>query len=430
LRVTRFLARGLAAFVLLLAAAGWSGQGASASTYKVIYDFCSQANCNDGGDGIAGLVRDPSGVFFGNALMGGGQNKGTVFALIPNGSSFLYQVLYSFCSQSQCADGALPTTTLIEDGQTNLYGTTTDNSTHHGTVFKLSFNGGVWTLTQLYAFCSGGGSCADGAVPNARLTYKGAASGAAYDGTSPLYGTTQLGGDTNGGVVFQLTPTTSGPWTLAVLGDLCPTCKTGSTPGGGAIMDASGNLFVNTKAGGGAGDGTVIELTQNKGKWKATPIYSFCSAKKCKDGSSPSGPIALDAKGDLIGSTLAGGKKKSGTLFELTQAGKKWSEKVLYGFCGKKTCPDGAEPVGVSLDDAGNVIGAAQSGGNVSQDGTAFSFNAGTLDTLYQFCQGGDTCSDGSQPASPPIADGSGNLFGTTYQGGSGTGGVIYEITP
>jgi hypothetical protein len=430
LRVTRVLSRGLAAFVLLLAAAGVMGHGASASTYKVIYNFCSQANCNDGGDGIAGLVRDPSGVFFGTTLMGGGANDGVAFALVPNGSSWLYQVIYSFCSQLRCTDGASPKTGLIEDIHSNFYGTTIDDSTHAGTVFKLSFNGGTWTLTQLYVFCQAAG-CTDGRQPNATLTYKGAASGAAYDGTSPLYGTTQNGGSTLGGVVFQLTPTASGPWTQTVLDDLCRTCGTGYTPASGAIMDNAGDLFVNTTSGGGADKGTVIELSQKKGKWTATQIYSFCTAKKCKDGNDPSGPMAIDAKGDLIGSTLSGGKKDGGVLFDLAGKGKKWKEQVLYSFCGKKTCPDGAEPVGVSLDDAGNVIGAAQSGGNASQDGTAFSFNAGTLDTLYQFCQDADTCADGSQPASPPIADGSGNLFGTTYQGGSGSGGgVIYQITP
>lgn len=430
--MSRVLSRGLAALVLLLAAAGWTGHGASASTYKVIYNFCSQANCNDGGDGVAGLTRDPSGVLFGTTRTGGQANKGTVFALIPNGSSWIYQVIYSFCSQSQCTDGALPTTGLIEDGQANLYGTTSDDSTHQGTVFKLSFNGGTWSLTQLYVFCAGGGFCVDGETPNAQLTYKGAASGAAYDGTSPVYGTTKFGGNGHGGVIFQLTPAASGPWNEAVLEDLCESCSTGALPGGGNIMDASGNLFVNTQGGGEFGSGTITELTQSKKTWNAAQIYSFCGTPKCRDGIQPLGPLAIDAKGDVLGTTAVGGQKDGGALFELIKARKKWKYKVLYSFCGKEKICGGAgtSPVGISLDNAGNVVGASQASGNASNAGAVFSFAAGTIDTLYQFCGGGGTCSDGETPMSPPIVDGSGNLFGMTSKGGAGGGGVIYEISP
>jgi hypothetical protein len=428
LRVTRFLSRGLATFVLLAALAGMAGNGAAASTYNVIYTFCSQADCNDGGGAYSTPLRDPSGVLFGTTLIGGPAEKGVAYALIPSGSSWLYQVIYSFCSQALCADGASPRTGLIEDGQTNLYGTTPDNTTHGGTVFKLSFSGGVWKLTQLYVFCQVMG-CPDGAQPNATLTYKGAASGAAYDGTSPLYGTTQSGGKKAGGVVFQLTPTTSGPWTQTIIADLCQTCGTPYAPGGGVVVDSSGNLFVNMGDGGDFARGAVVEYSQKNGKWKSKQLYSFCPAKKCKDGGEPRGPLVLDAKGDVIGSAYSSGHDNAGTVFELSPLRKNWKERTLYTFCTKKNCSDGCTPVGVSLDDAGNIIGATQNCGAASEVGTVFSLGAGTLSTLYQFCQAGGSCSDGSQPLSPPIADGSGNLFGTTNLGGNGQG-VIYEITP
>ena len=428
--MTKMRLRGLAALVVL-ALASVTSQGASASTYKVLYSFCSQMNCADGGDGLAGLLRDPSGALYGAAFMGGAHNQGTVFALTQSAGSWQYQVLYSFCAELHCTDGALPKTALIEDTQGNLYGTTLGGGAQNGTVFKLTHDAGrtAWTLTQLYVFCSSGGSCTDGTAPNSSLTYKGAASGAAYDGVSPLYGTTQVGGGSQAGVVYQLTPTESGPWTQTVLDDLCRSCGTGITPGGGAIMDESGNLFVNTTSGGAAGDGTIIELSQKHNKWKATQIYSFCAAKNCRDGTAPGGRLVLDAMGDLIGTAIAGGKKDGGALFELSPAGHKWKEQVLYNFCRKKNCADGDEPVGVALDGAGNIIGTAQSGGTSANMGTAYRFNGGTFDLLYQFCQDADSCSDGEQPESPPVADGSGNLFGTTYQGGLG-GGVIYEITP
>jgi uncharacterized repeat protein (TIGR03803 family) len=174
----------------------------------------------------------------------------------------------------------------------------------------------------------------------------------------------------------------------------------------------------------------VVELSAKHGTWSISRLYAFCAAKKCKDGENPSGQLLLDATGDVIGTTLTGGKKGSGTVFELSPKGRKWKEQVLYSFCSLKKCKDGWQPPGgVAMGGSGNLIGTASSGGNAANGGTVFSLDAGMLDTLYTFCRE-DSCSDGSQPLSAAIADGSGNIFGTTYQGGDAGDGVIFEITP
>jgi uncharacterized repeat protein (TIGR03803 family) len=115
------------------------------------------------------------------------------------------QVLYSFCQQSSCSDGATPHAGLITDSAGNLYGTTYfgGNASNAGTVFQLTPNGsGGWTETVLYAFCPAG-QCADGANPSAGLI---------MDGAGNLYGTASKAGNKGKGVVFELTPTSSG-WT-------------------------------------------------------------------------------------------------------------------------------------------------------------------------------------------------------------------------
>jgi uncharacterized repeat protein (TIGR03803 family) len=434
----RSLLRALCAVAVVAA----MSQGAAASTYKRLYSFCAQTQCADGGLLTAGLLRDPSGTLYGATNGGGvhGDKAGTIFALAPDGAGWQYQVLYAFCGQPGCADGQVPMAGLIEDAQGNLYGATADGE-HGGVAFKLTHNAArtSWTESVLYSFCSvGGDGCLDGQVPNSALTYQGAASGAPYDGTSPLYGTTATGGGGAwlGGLVYALTPGSGGSWTEQVVYDFCPDsdCSTGRRPGGGLVMDGAGNLLVNALIGGDAvgagGDGTVLELSPKHHKWSVSRAYAFCAVRKCRDGQNPSGQLLLDATGDVIGTTLLGGQKGKGTVFELSPKGRQWKEQVLYSFCSLRKCKDGWQPQsGVVMGGSGNLIGTASSGGNAANGGTVFSLDAGTLDTLYRFCRE-DSCSDGIQPVSGAVVDGSGNIFGTAYQGGDAGDGVIFEITP
>jgi uncharacterized repeat protein (TIGR03803 family) len=121
-----------------------------------------------------------------------------------------YGVLYSFCSAvqgSDCTDGEFPASSLIQDAAGNLYGTTAEggnvNSNCYGgscgTVFKLDDTG---HQTVLYAFCSNGGTCADGQQPDGGLI---------QDAAGNLYGTTLIGGansrannGSGGGTIFKL----------------------------------------------------------------------------------------------------------------------------------------------------------------------------------------------------------------------------------
>ncbi len=171
---------------------------------STLYSFCSQSGCHDGANPTAGLLQASDGNFYGTTPLGGNSGNGTIFKITPSGTLVW---VYSFCSQSNCADGAQPYASLVQGTDGNLYGTTTAGGTTSGmlcqngngapgcgTVFKVSLTGPplIWT----YAFCPQQG-CADGATPYGGLVQ-------ATDGN--FYGTTFSGGNVGAGTVFKITP--------------------------------------------------------------------------------------------------------------------------------------------------------------------------------------------------------------------------------
>jgi len=167
----------------------------------ILYNFCSGGStCPDGSTPEAGLIQDAAGNLYGTTSAGGG-GGGTVFKL---DTAAHHTILYSFCSASNCADGAVPQAGLIQDAAGNLFGATTAGggnsdpacgSNGCGTVFKLD---NTVRQTVLYSFCSAP-NCTDGAVPQAGLI---------QDANGNLYGTANIGGaNGGGGTVFKITPT-------------------------------------------------------------------------------------------------------------------------------------------------------------------------------------------------------------------------------
>jgi uncharacterized repeat protein (TIGR03803 family) len=178
-----------------------------------LYNFCSQSSCADGAYPYAGLVQATDGNFYGTTDGGGANRWGTVFQITPAGK---LTTLYSFCSQSSCADGQQPFAGLVQATDGNFYGTTSGGGVNYsaGTIFEITAGG---TLTTLYSFCSQS-SCADGAYPYAGLVQ-------ATDGN--FYGTTGgPGGVNRDGTVFSLA-TGLGPFieTLPTLGKVGASVK-------------------------------------------------------------------------------------------------------------------------------------------------------------------------------------------------------------
>jgi uncharacterized repeat protein (TIGR03803 family) len=162
-----------------------------------------------------------------------------------------------------------------------------------------------------------------------------------------------------------------------------------------------------------AGGGALAAPTE-------TVLYSFNGGPS--DGSGPQAGLIADSSGNLYGTTYSGGPVGAGVVFKLSSSG---TETVLYRFIGFSS--DGANPfAGLIADSSGNFYGTTQNGGGLNAAGTVFKLSPGGTETvLYTFTIG----ADGFNPRAGLIADSSGNLYGTTFQGGAGASTSCYEIT-
>jgi uncharacterized repeat protein (TIGR03803 family) len=399
---------------------------AAAVSYQVLYSFCSQSNCRDGALPLAGLVMDAGGNLYGTTVFsgvdGGFFREGVVFKLAPDGTETVLHA-YGVCQAAgDCADGAEPWAGLVMDGAGNLYGTTIfGGAAGQGVVFALEhrpppFEG--YRYRYYHSFCEQSG-CTDGALPYAGLV---------MDGAGNLYGTTATGGAIGLGVVFKQVGGTE-----TVLYSFCAQsgCADGAEPHAGLVIDAAGNLYGTTIFGGNnvepgtvSGGGVVFKLAPNGTE---TVLYNFCAQSGCADGVHPDAGLVMDAAGNLYGTTPAGGSKYNGVVFKLAPNG---TETVLHIFCSQSGCTDGALPyAGLATDAAGNLYGTTAAGG-VSGGGVVFKLAPdGTETVLYNFCSQ-SSCTDGSEPRAGLILDAAGNLYGTTHTGGNNGGGVVFIVTP
>lgn len=397
---------------------------------SVIYPFGSVTN--DAAGPVSGLIFDGDGNLYGPSNRGGAHSEGTIFELSPKkGGGWIEKVIYSFGSITN--DGESPYGKLVFDGQGNLYGTTNNGGTSlAGTVFELSPQpDGSWTETQLYSFVD---LPTDGSYPQ---------SGVIFDGNGNLFGTTTGGGTSSQGTVFEVSPKSGGGWTEQVLHNFNSAAPDGTFPYAGLIFDKNGNLYGTTLYGGiTSGSGTVFEMTPAAGgKWTEQVLHTFGSTS-ATDGVNPQAGLIFDADGNLYGTTQFGGDHggvyaDGGTVFELSPAaGGAWTEKVLYSF--GATATDGENPYsGLIFDDAGNLYGATEIGGDFAVGGTA---DGGTVFALIPNTNGswtetilhsfGGTSADADiiRPAAL-LLDAGGNLYGTSTSGGLGYG-TVFEISP
>ena len=304
-------------------------------------------------------------------------------------------------------DGSAPVTSLVQGFDGKLYGTTIGGGTSsYGTFFKITPAG---ALTTLHNFTSAENGLDTGPVVTQ-----------ATDGN--FYGTSAGGGNlscSNGcGIVFQMTPA----GTLNTLYSFCAQagCTDGYDPKGGLIQGADGNFYGTTSGGGANGYGTVFKITSGG---SLTTLHSFDDT----DGAYPIGGLVQVIDGDLYGTASEGGANSScnggtgcGTVFEITPGG---TLTTLYNFCAQANCTDGYDPeAGLVQATDGNLYGTTSEGGIADcfmggTCGTAFQITPdGTLTTLHSF-----DGSDGDYPLAPLVQGTDGNLYGTTYNGGTST---------
>ena len=378
------------------------------------------------------------------------------------------EIIYSFAGED---DGEYTDTDVAIDAAGNLYGTSVlGGEFGGGTVWQLSPVGGGWVHTVLYSFTGGAdggepykgvtldsagnlygtavtggsGSCEGGCGVAYRLTKAGdtwtqsvihaftgedgSGPGArvAVDDRGNVYGMTPTGGANGLGVIYALHSNSNGDWTLRVIHTFTGGSD-GSSGSAGKLVPRGGHVYGGATTGGANGSGVVFELTPTQiGEWGFRTIYSFQGAP---DGSFPYGALLFDAAGNLYGTTYYGGTSGLGAVYKLTLIGtREWSETVLYSF---QTGNDGNSSISNLVSDAaGNLYGTTSEGGLGS--GTIFELTPGQggtwTESLPHSFQGPP---DGAFPYAGMVGDGAGNFYGATVHGGDADGdGAIYKFTP
>jgi uncharacterized repeat protein (TIGR03803 family) len=363
------------------------------------------------GDGAApnGLIAGSDGNYYGTTANGGANGLGTFFRVTPAGAE---TVLYSFAGGT--TDGADPEG-VVQGKDGNFYGATNFGGNGAcqfgcGTVYKIT-PGGIETV--LYFFTG----AADGGDPNGVIE--------GSDGN--FYGTAAYGGITSGacggsgcGVAFRLTPAGAETVLHAFAGG-----NDGILPVS-LIQGTDGNFYGTTIYGGSSKNGTVFKIAA---AGTETVLHSFTGGA---DGALPQQTQLLEGSdGNFYGVTPFGGSGSLGVAYKITPAG---VESVLHAFAGGSG--DGAAPSTALVAFNGDFFGATNGGGSASCGGgcgTVFKLTlAGAESVLYLF---GPTANFGAQPPNPSslvVAPGlvaSGNLAGTTQNGGQFGVGTVFTLT-
>lgn len=381
-----------------------------------------------------------------------------------------YQVLHAF---TDGLDGGGVWDTVSFDANGNIYGTTSGGGEYGaGVIFKLSPGpNGTWSIGVIHNFDG-----TDGSEPHG---------GVAFDQEGNAFGTTQLGGAYDGGVVYELTPGPDG-WTYTVIQNLggpnnpacCPLGNLaldlkgniygasyadfevspspegwvetvlhiftgqngdGYGPEAGPILDSRSNLYGTTEGGGGSpkcsvryGCGTIYELQPvqtSVGTWRELILHRFGYSTQDGGGGPGFGQLAMGGAGNLYGSG-GDGVTGFGTIYKLAPASTnpdvEWQETILYNFVG-----NAFGSTGVIFGRDGNMYGTATHGGGygcgaIYRLSPPLRANGEWQFTLLHSFTGEDGCLPDANLTLGP----DGNLYGTTATGGVGGSGVVFEITP
>jgi uncharacterized repeat protein (TIGR03803 family) len=412
-----------------------------AGVATVLYTF---AGGTDGNNPAAALIQGSDGNFYGTTYSGGINNLGTVFKITPAGAE---TILHSFAADS--TDGNYTAASLIQASDGNFYGATYSGGTSNsGAIFKMTLTG---TETVFYSFDSGpegqspvgltqgsdgnfygttssGGTSGNGTVfkisSDGDETPLHSFAGGTTDGRFPssltqggdgvFYGTTALGGASNEGTVFKITPDGVETNLYSFTGS-----TDGSQPQAALIQATDGNFYGTTIGGGTSGQGTVFKVTPSG---LESILYSFTGGA---DGGVPQAALIQGADGNFYGTTAAGGATGQGTVFEITSTG---VQTVLHSFAGGPA--DGSGPYAALIQGVDGSFYGTTVGGGTSSQGTVFKITPAGVETLlYSFAGGFVGVADGAHPATALIQGSDGNFYGTAG-GGIGNNGTLFKVTP
>jgi uncharacterized repeat protein (TIGR03803 family) len=242
-----------------------------------LYSFCPASGCADG-QYPNGIILASDGNYYGTTELGGKHNGGTIFSISPSGT---FELLYTFCTQSNCADGQNPLYPPVQGIDGNFYGTAYAGGAHNGGVIYQITGAGAYKV--LYNFCSYQTSCPTGANPAPIV----------QDSKGNFFGTTVLGGNSNHGTVFEFTSANQYKVLHTFLG------YDGSQPGSGLTLAGDGSFYGVTQGGGGPKEGNIYKVS-SAGVFKS--IYVF----RGNEGYDPFYGLFQGTNGSLYGTTAYG----------------------------------------------------------------------------------------------------------------------------
>jgi uncharacterized repeat protein (TIGR03803 family) len=381
---------------------------ARAQTYTILHNFTGGS---DGVDPEAGVTLDAAGNLYGTAFYThAGAGNGSIFKIKP--SDQVFSPLYEFAGGS---DGANPFYGVVFGPDGSLYGTTENGGLGFGTVFKLQPPLTIcksvlcpWGKTILYTFAGG----SDGSMPEA-------SSNLIFDQAGNIYGTTGFGGQFGQGTVYELTRP-GGGWTKTILHSFGASGD-GAIPTHNVTFDSNGNLYGTTYVGGNSGDGIIYQLVHSGSGWTENILASL--SRSTTLGGIPLAGLIIDRSGNLYGATSSGGTGGGGTVFEMSPSGSGFTITILASLAGGY---QGGSYGNLVMDSTGNLYGTALNDGAYGY-GSVFKLTSPgwTLSSLHDF-----RFTDGANPTGDLTIDASGNLYGTTDDGGANRNGVVFEITP
>ena len=353
----------------ILSLAAWSVASTCVASAQVLTTLTNFDNAN-GQSPYGGLIIDANGDLFGTTLAGGTSNTGTVFE-VANSASGYSSTPTSLVNLVGYINGEEPLGGLIADANGDLFGTTyAGGAFDGGTVFEIVKTTSGYSSTPI-TLVNFNGNGAIGPYPHGDLI---------ADANGDLFGTTIYGGTYGDGMVFEVVKTTSGyastPTTLVSFNS-----TNGANPHCGLMADANGNLFGTTQNGGASGDGTVFEIVKTTSGYASTPTTLVNLTYS--SGANPYAGLIADANGDLFGTTFDAGAFGAGTVFEIvkTTSGYASTPITLVSFNGT----NGEGPRGVLLADAnGDLFGTTEYGGLYS-DGTLFELTGSGFVTSIPF---------------------------------------------
>jgi uncharacterized repeat protein (TIGR03803 family) len=231
--------------------------------------------------------------------------------------------------------------------------------------------------------------------------------GVIRDAAGNIFGTTYWGGPANAGVVFKVSPAGVGTVLYSFTSG-----ADGGNPRGDLVQDSSGNIYGTTFYGGGSNAGVIFKLDSTGNE---TVLHSFTAGS---DGGYPRGHIVRDPAGNLYGSTTGGGPAGAGVAFGLASSG---LFRVLSTFGGNH---GGSPNGGFIRDSAGSLYGTLSSGGKANAGSVIKLDKTGKQTVLYTFAG----APDGASPMAGLIRDSAGNLYGTTYLGGTSNAGTVFKV--